>query len=115
MLCSLCQHGVTSKIGGKPTGRTWDCACGETNCRHLAKCPKCERLRRSARIRFDYNADEDRYRLQGLHPEGVRCLIRALCRELKQGDRYVAHDILRTFGPDWQKTIVEFAGEEWGA
>ncbi len=38
MLCSLCQHGVTKSIGGKPTGATWDCPCGETNCRHIWRC-----------------------------------------------------------------------------
>jgi hypothetical protein len=40
MLCSLCQHGTTSKIGGKPTGNVWPCECGESNCRHIRVC-KC--------------------------------------------------------------------------
>ena len=40
MLCTLCQHGVTSKIGNKPTGNVWPCACGEDNCRHIRVC-KC--------------------------------------------------------------------------
>jgi hypothetical protein len=45
MLCSLCQHGVTSKIDDEPTGATWDCPCGETNCRHIWRC-QCGRSKR---------------------------------------------------------------------
>ena len=41
MLCSLCQHGATSKVGGTPTGATWDCPCGETNCQHIKRCSAC--------------------------------------------------------------------------
>lgn len=45
MLCSLCQHGVTARIGGKPTGATWDCPCGESHCRHIDRC-QCGRSKR---------------------------------------------------------------------
>ncbi len=50
MLCTLCQHGVTSKIGDKPTGATWACPCGEINCRHIDVCQCGRTLRRKYKV-----------------------------------------------------------------
>jgi len=38
MLCTMCQHGVTTKIGDRDTGAVWTCDCGRTNCRHIDRC-----------------------------------------------------------------------------
>lgn len=53
MLCSLCQNGVTTKIGETPTGEVWYCSCGESHCRHLFKC-QCGAKRPVAPHKDDY-------------------------------------------------------------
>jgi hypothetical protein len=40
MLCTMCQHGVTSS-----RDTIWTCFCGESNCRHLSQCGKCKQPR----------------------------------------------------------------------
>lgn len=49
MLCTMCTHGVTAAVDGKPTGAVWQCRCGERSCRHIDKCDKCAKPRSASK------------------------------------------------------------------
>lgn len=64
MLCTMCQHGVTSVIDGKPTGNVWWCSCGDTHCRHIRYCLNNGKSREESEISYEEakqakKADED--------------------------------------------------------
>mgnify|MGYP000904661811 CR=1 FL=1 len=61
MLCSMCQHGVTTAIDGKPTGKTWTCLnCGETHCRHfLWRCPTCKASSKMSRGALGWDCTDE--------------------------------------------------------
>jgi hypothetical protein len=62
MLCTMCCHGVTSSIDGVPTGATWDCPCGETNCRHIFVCSACKQTKPSRKEAFEKIEQESKDR-----------------------------------------------------
>lgn len=88
MLCTMCTHGVTTAVDGKPTGQVWQCRCGERSCRHIAACDKCGTAKSRNRILTVVLALEVYFDQYEITPEALaETLDEAMQRGLTDEDR----------------------------